>query len=217
MSKPFPYDLLKDPEKLAGMKGWSVEVYRDLLAVQNGEIDEAAFRSIYLTEAAILIMDMTGFTETAMGQGELVSFLRILDVQKVAAPVMESHSARHIRFFADDVTATFDSPGPALDAALELHRRVAVFNASELVGSHPTECCIGLGYGPVFRMGLDQAMGDEMNRASKLGEDTAVGRETLITERFYERVRRRKGLNFEPRRNDELPFAFYSVTEKDLK
>ena len=44
-------------------------------------------------------------------------------------------------------------------------------------------CCAGVGYGRVLAIGPNLAQGDEMNRASKLGEDLAVKAETLITDR----------------------------------
>lgn len=40
--------------------------------------------------------------------------------------------------------------------------------------------CVGLGYGPVLRVGGD-VWGAEVNAASKLGEDLAQGGEILVT------------------------------------
>ncbi|MCH7477514.1 MAG: hypothetical protein IIA14_05380 [SAR324 cluster bacterium] len=211
MAKRFPYDILADPKVLAGFKGWSEEVYRDFLAQQRAEISEAEFRAKYQDIQAILIVDMTGFTESAMNEGIVASLLRIFDVQKVCAPVLMAHGANHIRAFADDLTATFSESHRALDAALEIHDRVRAFNDSDMAVENPAECCIGLGYGPVLRIGPDNAMGDEMNRASKLGEDTAKGGETLLTEAFFVEVKTRGDCSFELRSHSELPFPFYAA------
>ena len=214
MGRPFPYPRLTDPAELAKLGEWSEELYRDFDAVREGNLSEAELHAKYKARAAILCLDMTGFTETAIQFGEVQSLLRIHDVQTVCLPVLRSHGARLVRAFADDLTALFDDPHHAVDAALEIHRRVHAFNASDLAGAHPAETCIGIGYGEVFGIGPNLAMGDEMNRASKLGEDTARGFETLITENVYEAVVQRTDCAFQPERREELPFSFYSVTSQ---
>jgi class 3 adenylate cyclase len=211
MSKPFAFPLLEHPEELARLGNWSAEVYRDLLAYQQGRLAEPELRRKYCHTVAIMQLDMTGMTETAMRGGPLLSFVRVLDAQKVCVPALLANGAVHVRAFADDLTATFAEPSAALDAALEIHRRMEALNAAQTEPARRVSCCIGLGYGEVLAIGPDRAMGDEMNRASKLGEDTAKAGETLITEAFYDRVRDRAGVRFERRTNDELPFAFFSV------
>jgi class 3 adenylate cyclase len=213
MPKVFPFPLLSDAAELARLGGWSESVYRDLMALDAGRMDEAAFRAKYCRTVAILQLDMTGMTAAAMHGGSMMSFRRVLHAQQVVAPVFKEHGATHIRTFADDFTAIFDAPGTALDASLEVHRRMALYNVSFEAGLQ-VHCCIGLGYGEVFAIGLDRAMGDEMNQASKLGEDTAIAGETLLTEAFHAEVRQRTDCHFERRENDELPFPFFSATAK---
>ena len=211
MAKRFDFPLLDQAEELARFGGWSEGVYRDLLAHQSGVLSEEEFRRKYSRTVAILQLDMTGMTKSAMRHGPLTSFMRILNVQKVCGPVLREQGATHIRTFADDFTAIFPQPGPALDAALAIHRRMEEFNAALESQALEVRCCIGLGYGEVFRIGVDGAMGDEMNRASKLGEDTAKGGETLLTESFHAQVRHRPDCRFEPRTHEDVPFPFFSV------
>lgn len=207
----FPYRLLDDPETLASFEGWSKEVYEDFLKLQRGELTEAEFNGKYHWQRAILSMDMTGFTSTAMRRGEINSLLRILDAQKVAIPVLEECGAELIRCFADDIVALFDEPNSAVNAAFEIHRRVQMFNQSALASEYPTLCCAGIGFGTVFRIGPNLAQGDEMNRASKLGEDIARANETLITERVFQAISNRADLRFEPQDQDDQLFPFYRV------
>ena len=214
MPKGFSHPLLEHPGELARFGGWSEEVYRDLLAVQAGRMDEEGFRRKYCRTVAILQLDMTGMTKAAIRGGAMLSFTRILNVQKVCAPVLLDHGASHIRTFADDFTAVFQEPAPALDAALAIHERMAAFNATLGSPEQRVQCCIGLGYGEVYSIGVDGAMGDEMNRASKLGEDTAKGGETLVTENFFARVKHRADCRFEPRKDEELLFPYYSVMRR---
>ncbi len=211
----FPHRLLEDVKILASFEGWSEDVYRDFFKLQRGEMTEAEFSDKYHQERAILSIDMTGFTSSAMRRGELQSLLRILDAQRVAIPVLQDFGAKLIRCFADDLVALFHEPNAAVDAAFEIHRRVQLFNASPLASKHPTLCCAGVGFGRVFSIGPNLAQGDEMNRASKLGEDIARGNETLLTERAHAAMADRDDIRFEFQNQDDQLFAFYRATRKD--
>jgi class 3 adenylate cyclase len=206
---------MEDVDTLASFKGWSKEVYRDFFRLQSGEMDESEFRAKYSWKRAILSIDMTGFTVSAVKLGELPSLTRILDAQRVTIPVLQEYGAELIRCFADDIVSLFADPGTAIDAALEIHRRVQLFNQSSLASEHPTVCCAGVGYGQVLAIGPNLAQGDEMNRASKLGEDIARGNETLITERVHAEVAARDDVIFERQEHDDLLFPFYRVTEPE--
>jgi class 3 adenylate cyclase len=211
MADKYAHELMEDPRELEKFGFWSKEIYTDLLACQKGSITEHAFKSKYLTQVAILCMDMTGFTELAMKRGSLYSLFRILNVQKVCAPVFHQFNARQIRAFADNFTILFDDPNDALMAAFNVHGRIESFNRSNLAGKDPAKCCIGIGYGKVYAIGIDQAMGNEMNQTSKLAEDIARGAETLITERAYEVLKKSENFTFKRRIHEELPFTFYEV------
>jgi class 3 adenylate cyclase len=203
----YPHRLLEDVDTLASFKGWSKEVYEDFFRLRRGEIGESEFRDKYSRERAILSIDMTGFTISTVKLGELHSLTRILDAQRVTIPVLQEYGADLVRCFADDIVALFMEPGSAIDAAL--------FNASSLASEHPTLCCAGVGYGRVLGIGPNLAQGDEMNRASKLGEDVARGNETLVTERVHDALAAREDIVFERQDHDDLLFPFYRVSESE--
>jgi hypothetical protein len=211
MDAEFPWDLLEDPAELARYDGWSEAVYRDFLALQRGRITEDDFRATHGRHRAILALDLTGFTITGLQWGEIDALLRILNAQKVCVPVVREHGACHIRCFADDLVALFEEPGAALDAALAIHERIEAFNASPAAGEHPAQCCIGIGWGHVLAIGPNRAQGDEMNLASKLGEDTARGGETLVTENAMQALRGRSDVRFERRVRDDAVFTWYEA------
>lgn len=208
----FPFELLSDHEELARLGVWDAALYADFDALRSGSLDEAGFRAKYTRRVAIMCLDMTGFTESAIHQGELASLQRIYDVQRVAVPVLKANQALNIRAFADDLTATFDTADQALDAAVSIHARIRAFNASSLASRQPAECAIGIGFGQVFAIGPDRAMGDEMNRASKLGEDTARGGETLVTENCRAALSHRDDCDFQLAHKDDLIFPFYMAS-----
>ncbi len=55
-----------------------------------------------------------------------------------------------------------------------------------LTEEEPFTVCIGIGYGrKLYSETLEGYFSEEMNFASKLGEDTVDGRETLITRNVY--------------------------------
>ena len=211
MTLSFPYDLLEDPKALAKGNLWSEDVYRDLFSLQKGSMSEEIFKKKYLTTKAILVLDMTGFTESAHIHGEIRSFLRIVNVQKICAPVLKEYKAELIRFFADDIVALFGAPNDAVNAAFDIHKRIHAFNKSEMAGEHTAECCIGIGYGDVYAIGPNLAMGNEMNKASKLGEDTAKASETLVTEGLKNSLKNRSDITFQKRSSDDLKFPFFAI------
>ena len=213
MSQHFPYELLEDAEELSGYLGWSEDVYRDFLAMQRGKMSADEFNDKYQHRLAILSLDMTGFTSSAINIGELASLLRILDVQRVCIPVLKDFGAELIRCFADDIVALFDTPDAAIDAAFEIHRRIKHFRNSDLAPDYPAHCCIGIGYGEVFAIGPNLAQGGEMNRASKLGEDIARAEEVLLTERSFEALRKRTDIRFDLQSHDDQLFPFYRAIQ----
>lgn len=211
MTKRVPFELLDDPRELSSYQGWSEEVYADLLALKNDRMSSDDFDRKYLTTKAILVLDLTGFTENAMRGGSLRSFLRILDAHRLFLPVLRECKAEFIRTFADDIVALFRNPADALDAALLIQgRNEAAINLMTDPENRP-ECCIGVGFGAVYRIGPDQAMGDAMNRASKLGEEIARGGETLVTESAYRVLKGRSDVDFKRQDSDDQLFPYYQV------
>ena len=210
--KKFPHELLEDACELSSYCGWSEDVYRDFLSCQRGTLSVEEFYQKYQQQSTIVSIDMTGFTSSAMNVGELQSLLRIMDAQKVCIPVLKEFSASLIRCFADDIVAVFNDPHSAIDAAFEIHQRVKLFRHSAEASKHPTECSIGIGHGKVFAIGPNLAQGDEMNRASKLGEDIARANETLLTERAQDALKERTDIHFDLQVSDDQLFPFYRAT-----
>lgn len=210
LSTSLPFELLEDAAELASYQGWSEQVYRDMLAVRGGKLSEAEFYRRYHWEKAVLVLDMTGFTRTTIEQGELPALLRIVEAHQICIPVMRDSGAGLIRSFADDIVALFDEPYAAVKAAFEIHARTA--EAADKHGGLGVRCCIGIGFGKVLKIGPNLAQGDEMNRASKLGEDIAEGGEVLVTENVRKAIEGRQGVEVLEVAGSQLPFTYYSVT-----
>jgi hypothetical protein len=63
----------------------------------------------------------------------------------------------------------------------------------------------------VYAIGPNRAMGDEMNRTSKLGEDMVRGGETLLTESARDAIADRDDVRFERQTADDVPFPHHRV------
>lgn len=213
MNRPRAYDTLDDPAELARFGGWSEAVYRDFAALAHGELSRDDFDRRYLRIQAVMVLDLTGFTAAAMEQGALDSLIRIFDARRLCIPVLVERGASFVRAFADDLVAVFDTPEPGVDAAFEIHERLTAWGAARDKAASP-EACIGLGFGPMYGIGANRAMGLEMNLASKLGEDTARGGETLVTDGAHAQLASRSDLYFERCRAEETGYSYYRVARR---
>ena len=58
--------------------------------------------------------------------------------------------------------------------------------------------CVGIGYGHMLRVGQRDVFGQEVNAASKLGEDIAKAGQILITDAVRAEVGELPGIRYEP-------------------
>lgn len=130
------------------------------------------------TEAAILVTDLSGFTKSTKLHG-ILHFLQIFrrcDV--VCQPIIKRHQGWLMKHEADDLIAMFADPVSCLQAAMEMQKASIVDNHSR-PGEDKWRMCIGMEFGEVLRLD-DDAFGDAVNVAFKLGEDIADPGEILI-------------------------------------
>lgn len=130
---------------------------------------------------AILIMDSRGFSRTVHEYG-IVHFMALLErLWRLVEPVVTEFGGRPLREDADNLYAVFPDARSALECAKAIHERVEIANGP-LPASSEIYVALGIGYGPLLLVGDDDAWGDEMNLACKLGEDIAEQGEVLLTE-----------------------------------
>ncbi len=85
----------------------------------------------------------------------------------------------------------------AVRCAIEMQNACKVHNATR----SPEEkvlLCIGIGFGRILRIGDTDVYRQEVNAASKLGEDTAKADEILVTDAVRVAAEGLKGVRFEP-------------------
>lgn len=136
-------------------------------------------------ERAIMILDMTGFTR-ATQQGSLISFLlSINQMQRLATPVVENHGGILVRAEHDNLTCLFDAVEEAIAASREISRRLESANVI-LPSDKELYASVGIGYGAILNVENHAIYGNEVNLASKLGEDIGNLGDVLLTPGAYE-------------------------------
>ena len=152
------------------------------LAESDGEIWQRFGRT-----AAVLVLDMCGFSRLSMRYG-ITHFLGMIRrLQTLVRPVIAEGGGRLVKTEADNVFATFDDVPPALATARAIQRSLDAAN-TYLPEDWDLHAGIGIGYGPILLIGDEDLFGSEMNVASKLGEDVAARGEILLSSSARERV-----------------------------
>lgn len=148
---------------------------------RRGEVEDE-IRARFEERLAVFVLDMSGFSATVAEQGVTRFLGKIHAMRARVVPSIESWGGEVVKYVADDVVAVFPDPSVALCAARDVVAATARAAATEELHA---EVCIGIGYGEVLHVPRTDLWGDEVNRAFKLGEDTAGPGEVLLTDAAY--------------------------------
>ena len=133
----------------------------------EGQIDQE-----FVAERAVLVLDMTGFSRLTQAFGIVEFLLKIRRLRRIADRMVADRGGDVIKSEADNLFCLFPSAQEALAAGRSI--------LSDL--PEGVYASIGIGYGPMLLIGDDDMMGNEVNLASKLGEDVADNGEILLTD-----------------------------------
>ena len=128
---------------------------------------------------AVMFTDLSGFSRNVAEFG-IVHFLQV---------IYESQG--------DSMLIIFRTVANALQCAVDMQRAAKTYNVGKPQEEQVLQC-IGLGYGPMLRIGDQDVFGREVNAASKLGEDIAKAWEILVTDAVQAAAGSIPGLAFEP-------------------
>jgi class 3 adenylate cyclase len=147
------------------------------------EID-AEIRSVFEKEVAILALDMCGFSRVAAQRGIIHYLAMIQQMHEAAEPAVLGNGGQVIKKEADNLWAIYPEAVNALESALDILRSFEAINS--VVGEdRDIHGSIGIGFGATLVIGGEDLYGNEMNIASKLGEDLAGPSEILLTAAAY--------------------------------
>ena len=158
----------------------------DVLLIQRVEHPErskqidAKIKKTFEKTVAVMVLDMSGFSRLVQRYGIIHYLAMIRRMRSVASPAITRNQGLVVKFEADNCFAVFPKPDHAVQAAIEIKHDMTVANLATPDESD-IHVCMGIGYGPTL-LACDDLYGNELNLASKLGEDVAERGEVLITD-----------------------------------
>ena len=158
---------------------------------------DARIWNLFGEDWAIMATDLSGFSRRVADFG-IIHFLQLIwEHKKLLFPIIERHDGILVKAEADSLLLLFRQPAQALACAIAMQH--ACHNLeSRRVAEEQILLCVGIGYGRILRVGGTDVFGEEVNGASKLGEDTARAREILVTGAVYDAVAAEASVTFEP-------------------
>lgn len=150
------------------------------------EID-ARIWDLFGEEWCIMATDLSGFSRGVAEFG-IIHFLQtIYEYERLLVPVVNAHDGILLKMEGDSFLVIFRNVQKALRAAVEMQRKLAIYNTTRVPAEHVLlGVGVGLGYGRVLRIGDQDVYGVQVNAAYLLGEDTARANEVLVTEAVRE-------------------------------
>jgi class 3 adenylate cyclase len=149
-------------------------------------IDEVIWK-LFGERWAVMFTDLIGFSRNVAEFG-IVQFLQTIHIShRLLVPCLERGAGILLKTEGDSMLVIFRSPNDAVQAAIDMQRCLSAYNAARPRAEHVL-LGLGIGFGDVLRIGDTDVFGAEVNAAAKLGEDTAVAGEILLTAAVYEAV-----------------------------
>jgi adenylate cyclase len=141
---------------------------------------DARIWDLFGEDWAVMFTDLSGFSRSVAAFG-IIHFLQVIHEQKrLLLPIVQRNDGILIKVEADSFMIIFKRASSALRCAIEMQHACQSHNARR-VAEEQVLLCVGLGFGRILRIGDTDVYGQEVNAASKLGEDTAKANEILVT------------------------------------
>ena len=162
------------------------------------EIEEE-IEGMFTQRKALMVLDMSGFSRTTKDRGIVAFLLMIHQMQLLSVPCVEQNNGVVIKKEADNLFCLFDEVADAVAASREITARLKAANVV-LPKDMELYVSIGIGYGAILNIENEDVWGNEVNLASKLGEDIAELGHVLLT----------------PEAKAKLEGTEYSFSEREL-
>jgi adenylate cyclase len=144
------------------------------------EAIDARIWNLFGEEWTVMFTDLSGFSRGVAEFG-IIHFLQVIhESQRILVPCIDGHDGILLKSDGDSLMVIFRTARGALACALAMQAACRDYNRNR----PPAEqvlLCVGLGSGPMLRIGDHDVYGAEVNAAAKLGEDTAKAHEILVT------------------------------------
>ncbi len=158
----------------------------ELLRRRNEQPEEAPridleLNKTFYAQRAIYVSDMSGFSRIVKTHGIIHFLAMIQQMRDLAIPAIEQNHGAIVKTEADNVFAVFECVEDAVRTSQQVLSACGRVNAG-LPLDRQTHLSIGIGWGKILLIDYHDMYGDEMNLASKLGEDVAERDEVLLTD-----------------------------------
>jgi adenylate cyclase len=130
---------------------------------------------------AVMVLDMSGFSRTTQRRGIVAFLLMIHQMKLLARPPIEETGGLIVKSEADNLYCLFETVTAAVAASRRIISNLETVNLL-LPEERRLYASIGIGWGSILNVDEEDMFGDEVNLASKLGEDIAQRGEILLTE-----------------------------------
>ena len=172
---------MSDPDlKGSESRLWALVEARTRPGADTARIDQRIW-DLFGEDWAVMFTDLSGFSRQVAAFG-IIHFLQvILEKKRLLLPIIGEHDGILIKTEADSFLIIFKRAAAALDCAIAMQRACAEHNTRR-APEEKVLLCVGIGHGRILRIGDIDVYGQEVNAASKLGEDTARADEILVTE-----------------------------------
>ncbi len=145
----------------------------------------------------VMFTDLSGFSRNVAEFG-IIHFLQtIYEAERILIPIIEAHDGILLKVEGDSFLVIFRNVHKGLQSAVAMQRALSGYNADRS-DAEKVLLCVGLGYGPMLRIGDIDVFGEEVNSASKLGEDVAKAWDILVTEAVRQQAGGIDEVSFEP-------------------
>ena len=164
-------------------------------AADKNLLDEKIW-DLFGEEWSIMMTDLVGFSRSTESYG-IIHFLNSIYVSRTLfKPIVDKCNGWLLQEHTDNLMAVFRRPERSLECAVAMQEASKEYNNDRAPEEHII-VCIGLGHGEMLRVGKSNVFGQQVNAASKLGEDFAEGGEILITHQFKEAIGENSNLECE--------------------
>jgi class 3 adenylate cyclase len=168
-----------DVLKSSSTRLWKLVEERTRSGADTAAIDQRIW-DLFGDDRAIMFTDLVGFSRQ-VSQFGIIHFLQIIFEQKrLLLPIVERFDGVLVKVEADSFLILFKNATRAIACAVEMQKTCQRQNARTPPEDHVI-LCVGIGQGPILKIGDEDVFGNEVNLASKLGEDLAKGNEILVT------------------------------------
>jgi adenylate cyclase len=158
---------------------WKLIEERSAPGADVKHIDQRIW-DLFGASSAILFTDLSGFSRQVAEFGIIHFLQEIFQQKRLLLPIAAKNDGILIKAEADSLMIIFKRAASAVRCAIEMQHACQAHNAHR-AREEQVLLCVGIGYGRILRIGDSDVYGQEVNAASKLGEDTAKADEILVT------------------------------------